>query len=378
MSNRVFGRPLSTANHPDVDFDNSQTFEFSFDLGLKPEVNVDILPENEFVKYNVLIEDSLLNEEILNYQKRVFESPEIDNADMSDIVSVELKHTSNEEATSDKKPSGFFMLKPQDFNDKAFAQKFIKLSKGEFLMGKVTDLVTWDTDKVAEAFKIKAEDLKPEWQEETFEITLLNIRREGLAELNEELYDKAFPALGIQSETEFRDKFRQEIANAYQADADFLVVEDALKHLFDHVEVTLPEQFITRLMQSSAKDEADSHRIEHHMQEDFDALKKIVVMDQILENIGEDEVNMSDIMGEARLDIMAYLQQIGIPASYFDQGKLDEMAKDRLKDQESADRYARRIREKRVRNYLQATVKPRIETISVADFKKKFEQSAEQ
>lgn len=51
----ILGEPLSSENQKEVEWKSGNDFEFVFDLGLRPEINVDVVAEDEIPHYSVTV-----------------------------------------------------------------------------------------------------------------------------------------------------------------------------------------------------------------------------------------------------------------------------------------------------------------------------------
>jgi trigger factor len=78
------------------------------------------------------------------------------------------------------------------------------------------------------------------------QLTVRNIARMEDAELNQELFDKLYGAGNVNSETEFRDKIKSELAVMFTQDTDRKFVEGVEKTLVEKLNITLPDDFLKR------------------------------------------------------------------------------------------------------------------------------------
>ncbi len=51
----ILGEPLSSENQKEVEWKSGNDFEFVFDLGLRPEINVDVVAEDEIPHYSITV-----------------------------------------------------------------------------------------------------------------------------------------------------------------------------------------------------------------------------------------------------------------------------------------------------------------------------------
>jgi trigger factor len=78
------------------------------------------------------------------------------------------------------------------------------------------------------------------------QLTVRNIARMEDAELNQELFDRLYGAGVINSEAEFRDKIKAELAIMFTQDTDRKFVEGVEKTLVQKLNIALPDDFLKR------------------------------------------------------------------------------------------------------------------------------------
>ena len=82
----ILGNPLPKAeNEIDMNWENPETFEFAFDMGLAPQFQLTIPPAYQFPYYEIEVSDADLNSEIDRLQRRHgdYINPDISDAECS-------------------------------------------------------------------------------------------------------------------------------------------------------------------------------------------------------------------------------------------------------------------------------------------------------
>lgn len=67
----ILGEPLPSKDEPlNIDFDKDEEFEFAFDLGLSPEITIDIEKIGKIPFYEISLEEELIDSQIQGYTNR--------------------------------------------------------------------------------------------------------------------------------------------------------------------------------------------------------------------------------------------------------------------------------------------------------------------
>lgn len=151
----ILGEPLSSANQPEVVWESGKDFTFVFDLGLSPEISVDVVPEDEVLNYSVTISAKEKSDMIENLKKYYTEQKvEKTDEEIEKEVSERLKENYKQEAQwrLSKDIRDFYVNKSGIEIPEAFLKRWL-LQVNE---GKVT------SEQVDAEFPAFAEDFK--WQ----------------------------------------------------------------------------------------------------------------------------------------------------------------------------------------------------------------------
>ena len=151
----ILGEPLSSENQPEVEWESGKDFTFVFDLGLRPEIDVDVVAEDEIPNYTVTV-SAKDKEEMAENLKKYYESKkeEKSDEDIEKEVSERLKENYKQEASwrLSKDIRDFYVAKAAIELPEAFLKRWL-LHANE---GKVT------AEDVEKEFPAFVEDFK--WQ----------------------------------------------------------------------------------------------------------------------------------------------------------------------------------------------------------------------
>ncbi len=248
----ILGNPLPDQEKAaNIDWENQTEFEFAYEVGIAPEVNISLTDEEIEVEYHkIKVEDNLVDETITDIAKRYgkMHNPEV--SEKEDVLFgefAELDGDGNVIEDGLKNKSNLYIqyLKDQETKDKC-----VGLKAGDVVNLDLVKSVENETE-MANMLGVKKEEL--EQYGKNYQFTLERISRIEPAELNEELFNKVAPDKEIKDENAFREFIREQLGKQYQADVDKHFKNEAIKALVDKANLSLPEEFLKRWLLESNK-----------------------------------------------------------------------------------------------------------------------------
>ncbi len=365
---RLFGDLLP--RHEDTSFNivNSKDFTFAFDYGLFPEIDID-LAEKKLTSYNIIVLDKEIDKEIENFKKQngVFE--EEDEATDKSQLEIKLVETGKEGDDAVKSEGKILVDMIQDDYIKSL---FIGQKKEAKLTIDVKKAFTNEAD-LAGLLKIEKEKLSE--INDDFDIEVIKIEKFVIAELNQELYDKAFGEGNVKSEEELRDKFKEEIAKAYEKYSVNRFNADAQKELMK-IEVKSPDEFIVKWLLSKEADKEEGKEeprtkedIENDLPKFKEELKWHSIKSYFLEKSGGNISREEEIEANKKLTLSQF-SQYGLPMGSLNDELLTQIATESLdKLKENERHYVKEIAiEDKVFIYISENTEATVEEITMDDF----------
>ncbi len=365
----ILGEPLPNKDQKTIDFDQDKEFEFVFDIGLAPEVDVKLSKKDKVPYYDIKVDKKLLETYTENYQRRFGEFKDV------------------EETTDNEMLTGNFIQLDEEGNiledgiktdDVRITIEYIKDNdiKATFAGKKVGDKVRFDVRKaypsdseVASMLKIdkeKAQNITGD-----FEFQINQIQRFEKAEVNQELFDKAFGEGVIKSIKEFNNKLTEEIKSNFTKEADYRFLIDAKEKLVSKIKPELPVEFLKRWLIAINEEKFTPEQIEEEFPKFETDLKWQIIRDQIIKD-NEIKVEESEVLEVAKEVTAAQFMQYGL--NDLPDEQLEMYAKEILKkDSERRNLYERKFEDK-VLEVIKDTVKLDEKEITTEDFQKLFEE----
>ncbi len=233
----ILGNPLPVVTE-DFNWD-AEDFKFDFELGLTPEVTVDLSAKNSLVQYKVIADETMLNAQVARIQKQYGKIVSTDvvaeGNDVSGIFANEEKGINNRTT-----------LDMEFFADKKTAKAFIGKKVGDVIKLKTKGLFD-DDHKLMDVLAIGHDDVHGLDIEVTF--TIDEVVASEPAELNQELFDKLFGPGVINSVEELKAKIKEDAEAQFAQQADQKFLTDVSEFLIANTKFDLPAAFLKRWIQ---------------------------------------------------------------------------------------------------------------------------------
>ncbi len=359
----LLGAPLpKPENDFEMNWENPEDFEFAFEMGLAPQINLTLPPAKTFTYYEISVDDKTINEEIERLQKQHgdYLNPEITDADSSVFVKVEELNDNGE-------------LKEGGITNKAYLL-IDKISdakvKAQLINKKIGDSVDFNPvaaigskEEVKYLLGLKEKDASD--HNHNFRFTIDQIHKVAKAEINEKLFDKVYGEGNVKTEEEFREKIREEIAQSYRHESEHKLKHDLEDYFLNEMNINLPDEFLKRwLMQTNKKitEEQLGKEYKHYAHD----LKMRLIETKIFRD-NNMEVTNEEIEAYARNLIIDQFVRYG-QAHMLTEEKLQETVKGYLAKEDSVERAAENISSRKVFEYLNQIVSKETRKLTHEEF----------
>lgn len=278
----IFAQPLPLDNSiADLDMNNPKEYHFSFEVGLKPTVNIEV-DKIKLTRHVVKISTEMLQEEIEKLQTRHGKMTEPESVtDENNILNIQFT-----ESNADGNIIEGGIQKDNSLLVKYFSKKFQKK-----LIGNKKD----DTHiiQLNKAF----EEKEREWvmsdlglnkedkenAEKYFNMVITKVGYVEKAEMNEEFFALAFPNKGLKTEEEFKNTVEEEIASAWAAQTKNQLHDQIYHNLLDNTKIELPEAFLTRWLQNGGEKPKTAEEAKAEFPSFANSLKWSLISSQLIE-----------------------------------------------------------------------------------------------
>lgn len=366
----VLGEPIPSENQEMIDFDTQKEFNFSFDLGLRPEIEVALNKKMKVPYFEIAIDDELINKYVESHADRHGKLETIDAINENAFIKGEIAQV---DADGNLVEDGL----KKDESSISISHIKDEETKKSFLGARRDDVIKIDINKtfasdseismVLGVEKDQVENLEPYFQYTIKEITEFN-----RAEINEELFEKVYKEQEIKTEDAFRAKIKEEIQQSTVKDSDYKFLLDAREKLIDKLEITLPEDFLGRWLK--LRDEKNE-MTEEKFNEDFPKFMRDLKWQLIMGKLVKDndiKVEPDEVKDLAiELTEMQFQQYYGVPAGSFPREQMEQYATEMfLKKEDEVRKLYDKKYEDKVVQIIKESVKLDNKQVSVEEFNK--------
>ncbi len=369
----ILGQPIPSDDQDgDLDFDvnNLIDYEFKFDIGISPKVEVvGVSAKDTYNIDKIKIDDKTIDEELENAQKRLGEQSHPDGAVLAgDIIKIQAEELDGKKAKENGWATEFSVL-VDSLTDK-YNKKVLKLSKDDSFSFDVNDLEKSKGEDYVKKYLLNVPKTE-EGQEEPvignkFEGKIVDIARLVKAELNQEFYDKYFGEGLVSSDKEAREKVEESIGGHYQNQALQLMYRDIMDKLVADTKVELPETFLKKWLQLT-NEKLSAEEIDKDFPGFLDNMKWTLIKSELAKKF-EIEVSPEDIREAMTAKIRNYFGQYG---QQMDDTMLNEVMGKMFQNQEEVNKTYEELQAGRVFKKIGETIKQKDVKISLEDFNAK-------
>ncbi len=367
---RILGDPMpSEEGNGEIDWDSQTDFEFSFDVGLAPEIDINLTKRDKIPYYTISVDEKMLNSYIDNYTRRFGEHKMVEKIEVGEevltgeITQIVSKDSDKEAVTNEKANFSIGVIK-----DEEIKAKFIGAKPGDHIQFDLKKAFPNDTELsgILQIDKEKLDDLDGDFD---FNIKEINIFKN--AEVNQDLFDKAFGKDTIKSEDEFKAKVESEIQANLERESEMRFGVDAKEKLIKKMKVELPVEFLKKWLVRTNEGKFTKEEIDKDFDHFSSDLEWQLIKDKVIgtQNI---EVSEEEILAYAREVTLMQLLQYGLSNLPADQ--LDHYAKELVGKEEERKKLTDKLYEDKIVAYIKNAVKVEDKKVSADEFDKLFEK----
>jgi trigger factor len=367
----LLGQPIPSEDQKPVDLENETEHEFLFDIGLAPKLDLSIDHKISIPYYIIKIDKDIIDQEIDRHRKQyaktqIGDSIEENSYVRGNILQIDKKGNPVENGLSVENT----LISVDVMKDEK--------EKSKFIGKKLNDVIDFDIKKtfpnnleIAGILKIEKtsiDDLEPHFRFTPTEITIYTP-----TEINQEFFDKLYGEGVVSSVEEYREKISKEFEKFYETESEYRFSIDGREKLLSTIKVPLPSEFLKRWLKISDRDGKITDEV---LENEFPDFVKDTQWQLIKGGIVEKNdfrISEEEIRSEARSFTETQLIQYGLPLSAISEDHMNSFVQKNLEKEQDKRRFAERVIEKKVFNFLKENIKLSQKILSFDDFKKLYE-----
>lgn len=371
---QILGEPLLNENTK-VDLSQDAEHTFIFDIGLTPEINVD-LSKVTVPYYNIEVTDEMVANQNEAYKKRYAkqvpgEVSAKDSMLRGSMIELNEDGTDNENGITVERT----VISPQFLKDEIQSEFFVGRKVGDDITFNPQQAANGSAAELAAMLNIDKEQTADVKSDFRFHVEEIMVTQD--AEMNQELFDLVLGKDEAKTEEEYLAKVKEMLAGQLKNDSNYrftLDAKDALMKAADADNMELPDDVLKRFLISRAKSEEEVKDLEENYARTASQIKWQLIRDKVADEL-KVETNSDDRMRLARFYAAQQFAQYGM--GNLPQEVLDRYANEMLQDKKVAADIDARALEDKTYAAIREAVKLDEKQVSVEEFNKLFAKPEE-
>ncbi|MCF2598098.1 trigger factor [Phocaeicola barnesiae] len=363
----MLGTPLPKENN--INFETDENFEFSFDIALAPEFNVELSAADNLDYYDINVTDEMVDQQVKMYTQRTAKYEKVEDYQDNDMLKGLLAELDENGNTKEGglQVEGAVMMPSYMKNDD---------QKAIFNGAKVNTVLVFNPSvafdnneaELASLLKVKKEDVAAHTGNFSFQIE--EITRMIPGELTQELFDQVLGEGKASNEEEFRAQIKEAIAKQFEGDSDYKFMIDVRAYLANKVgKLEFADGLMKRIMLENNKEKGEEF-VNENYDKSLEELTWHLIKEKLVEANGI-KVEQGDITDMAKETTRAQFAQYGminVPDEL-----LENYSKEMLKKRESVEALVNRVIESKLGDALKAQVTLNHKAVSAEEFNQMFQ-----
>lgn len=363
----MLGTPLPKENN--VNFETDENFEFSFDIALAPEFNVELSAADTVDYYDIEVTDAMVDQQVKMYTQRTAKYDKVEEYQENDMLKGLLAELDENGSTKEGgiQVEGAVMMPSYMKNDDQKAI-FNGAKTNTVLVFNLSVAFDNNEAELASLLKIQKEEVAAHAGNFSFQIE--EITRMIPGELNQELFDQVLGEGKASNEEEFRAQIKETIAGQFAADSDYKFLIDVRNYIVNKIgKLEFADDLMKRIMLENNKEKGEEFVSEHY-EKSLEELTWHLVKEKLVaaNNIKVEQADVNEMAKEATRAQFAQYGMINVPEEL-----LENYSKEMLKKRESVEALVNRVVESKLSEILKGQVTLNHKAVSAEEFNKMFQ-----
>jgi len=325
---KVLGSPMPKDSQQ-VDWENTSTFTFEFEIGLSPDLDIKITKKDKVKYYQIQADNKLVDNYANDIAKRygAMSKPEI--SEEGDLVFCEIVQIDVDGNVMENGVRNEATVSMDFISDKKIKKQFIGVKEGDSFTVNVMKAFSNHTD-LSSMLNITHDQLH-NLSSEDFQFTVKNVSRIKPSEMNQELFEKVYGKDSVKTEKEFKERIKDEAERSFVPESDRMLKNDVVTYLIDKIKFDMPDEFLKRWLVHTSEKKVTLEQIESEYDMYSKSLRWQLIENNILENYNV-KVSTEEVENHTKSLITMQMQQYGQPVPQED--KMNEIVASILKKED--------------------------------------------
>lgn len=353
------GDLLPSDEQKPLDFDNATDFEFLFEMGTAPQINLELSDKDKVTRLEIEINEEMHGGYRSNFLRKFGRLVDVDKVEKDEALSVTLD---NESMNIEDAYVGLISMNDQQ------RVPFIGKKVGDTMDVDVNELYKTPSQR-ASILQVKEDELAT--IDPKFKLTITKIRKFADPELNEEFYKMAFPEGNVTGEKGLDTFIDEQISKELSRESDYMFTMNIRNFLVEKANLAMPEAFLKKWLFTINEGKFSMEDIEKDFSQFIDMMRWNLIQKHYVQSL-ELTVTQEDALEEAKALASMQFAQYGMSSVADDM--LAGYAQQILGNKEESKKIFEKLYEQKVVEAVTPLVKIVSKSVSVEDFGKEVEK----
>ena len=363
----VLGEPI--AHDDQVDIEKDDNFVLHFDLGLSPEMNVELSSNDTVDYYDINVTEEMVDAQVKRMAQQAGHPENVQSYEERDILrGILAQLDENGQPVEGGIVVESASLMPTYFKNDEQKALFNGAKVNDILVINPSKAYEGNEAEVSSLLKVKKEEVAQYTGDFSFQVN--EISRFVPAEINQEFFNAVFGEGAVEGEEAFRAKVKEGIQSQHVLDSDYKFLLDLRAYCEAKVgEVEFPNEVLKKVMLNNNKEKGEAY-VEEHFDASINELKWHLIKEKLVK-ANDIKLEQADVKAAAVEAARMQFAQYGmnnVPAEY-----LENYAEEMLKNKQQAQSLIERSIETKLVAALKNVLNLNHKAVSAEEFGKLFE-----
>ena len=363
----VLGEPI--AHDDQVDIEKDDNFVLHFDLGLSPEMNVELSSNDTVDYYDINVTEEMVDAQVKRMAQQAGHPETVQTYEERDILrGILAQLDENGQPVEGGIVVESASLMPTYFKNDEQKALFNGAKVNDILVINPSKAYEGNEAEVSSLLKVKKEEVAQYAGDFSFQVN--EISRFVPAEINQEFFNAVFGEGAVEGEEAFRAKVKEGIQAQHVLDSDYKFLLDLRAYCEAKVgEVEFPNEVLKKVMLNNNKEKGEAY-VEEHFEASINELKWHLIKEKLVK-ANDIKLEQADVKAAAVEAARMQFAQYGmnnVPVEY-----LENYAEEMLKNKQQAQSLIERSIETKLVAALKNVLNLNHKAVSAEEFGKLFE-----
>ena len=348
----ILGNPLPK-NDVEIkgDFDNPADFEFAYEIGISPEVDVKITGKNKYEYTRVKVDKKLIDKQVEDLTRRygkLVDGEEVGEKDMiiGQLVELDEKGEIKEGGVMNSSTISMEFVEDEEVKKELIGKK----SAEQVVVNPIS--ISKGGSDTASMLGIEEDQL--DTISDQFQLTIKEVKIMEPAEMNQELFDKLFGEGEVKSEKELRDRVKADMEKMFEKDSEKILTRRISDDLIEKTNMQLPNEFLKKWIVASQEEPISMEDVEKDYGNYSRSLKWQLIQNKIFKD-NDMKVEQEEALNYTKGLLVNQYAQYGMPTP--EDAELVQSAQKVLSDKKESQQIFDMLAEEKLTKFFKETVK---------------------